>query len=337
MPDPRFYITAAPIPVRDALALAGLDADAAGEAIERAAPADADDLGRAVLFVDNKRAAAGLAGKSVGLCFAAQNLDAPALSGAWIPCAAPRRAFAKVASRLHKSRPYGADGGVQQGATLARGVTVAPGALICTGAEIGARSSIGPCAVIGPGVVLGEGAEIGAGATITHTIAGKRLRVLAGAHIGEHGFGFAPGPDGLTPIPQLGRVILGDDVDIGANTTIDRGALRDTEIGDRVKIDNLVQIGHNVRIGADTVIVSQVGISGSVVIGRGVLVGGQAGIADHFVIGDGAQLGARAGVMSNVPAGEKWAGYPARPLKSFLREAATLKRLAGERKKKGDG
>jgi UDP-3-O-[3-hydroxymyristoyl] glucosamine N-acyltransferase len=151
--------------------------------------------------------------------------------------------------------------------------------------------------------------------------------VHGGVRIGQDGFGYLPGPKGHQKVPQVGRVIIQNDVEIGANTTIDRGAMRDTVIGEGSKIDNLVQIGHNVTLGRHCIIVSQTGISGSTVLGDYVVMGGQVGVGDHLTVGDGAQIGARGGVMSNVPAGARWAGMPAEPGRDWLRGIATLRQL----------
>jgi UDP-3-O-[3-hydroxymyristoyl] glucosamine N-acyltransferase len=146
--------------------------------------------------------------------------------------------------------------------------------------------------------------------------------------IGQDGFGYIPGERGHIKVPQLGRVIVQDDVEIGAGTTIDRGAIRDTMIGEGTKVDNLVQIAHNVMIGRNCVIVAQTGISGSVTLEDHVVLGGQVGIADHVTIGEGAQVGAASGVMGDVPAGAHWLGAPARPKREFFRDLAALRRLA---------
>ena len=214
------------------------------------------------------------------------------------------------------------------GAARSRASIVDPGAVIGRGAEIGAGTIIGPNAVIGPGVRIGRDGAIGASTTIVAALIGDRVIIHPGAHIGQDGFGFALGPRGHLKVPQIGRVIIQDDVEIGAGVTIDRGANRDTVIGEGAKIDNLVQIGHNVVIGRHAVLVSQSGVSGSSVIGDFAALGGQAGIAGHLKIGAGAQVAAAAGVMTDIPAGERWAGAPAKPIREFFREVAAVKKLA---------
>jgi UDP-3-O-[3-hydroxymyristoyl] glucosamine N-acyltransferase len=181
--------------------------------------------------------------------------------------------------------------------------------------------------VIGPDVRIGRQCAVGAHASILHALIGDRVIIHPGVRIGQDGFGFLPSRHGHQKIPQTRRVIIQDDVEIGANTTIDRGATRDTIVGEGTKIDNLVQIGHNVSIGRHCLIVSQVGISGSVTIGDFAVLGGQVGVADHLTIGEGAMLGAKAGVMSNVPAGGRWGGFPAEPAIDWKRGQAIVRRL----------
>ena len=175
---------------------------------------------------------------------------------------------------------------------------------------------------------IGRDGAVGASTTIVAALIGDRVIIHPGAHIGQDGFGFALGPRGHLKVPQIGRVIIQDDVEIGAGVTIDRGANRDTVIGEGAKIDNLVQIGHNVVIGRHAVLVSQSGVSGSSMIGDFAALGGQAGIAGHLKVGAGAQVAAAAGVMTDIPAGERWAGAPAKPVREFFREVAALKKLA---------
>jgi UDP-3-O-[3-hydroxymyristoyl] glucosamine N-acyltransferase len=216
-------------------------------------------------------------------------------------------------------------------ARLEPGVIVDPGAVIGRGAEIGSGTVIGPNAVIGPEVRIGRDGAVGATTTIIAALIGDRVIIHPGVHIGQDGFGFALGPRGHRKVPQVGRVIIQDDVEIGAGVTIDRGANRDTIIGEGAKIDNLVQIGHNVVIGRHAVLVSQSGVSGSSVVGDFAALGGQAGIAGHLKVGAGAQVAAAAGVMTDIPPGQRWGGAPAKPIREFFREVAAVKRLAAGR------
>jgi UDP-3-O-[3-hydroxymyristoyl] glucosamine N-acyltransferase len=210
------------------------------------------------------------------------------------------------------------------------GAEIGPLAVIGNHAEIGPRCCIGPAAIIGDGVVLGADCRIGAHATLSHALLGDRVIVYPGARIGQDGFGFAVGGEGFVSVPQIGRVVIEDDVEIGANTTIDRGSLHDTLIGAGSRLDNLVQIGHNVRLGRGCVIVSQVGISGSTILEDHVMVGGQAGFTGHLRIGMRARIGAQAGVMSDVPPGADVVGSPAWPAREFFRHVAVLRRLVRE-------
>jgi UDP-3-O-[3-hydroxymyristoyl] glucosamine N-acyltransferase len=214
-------------------------------------------------------------------------------------------------------------------ARLENGVTIDPGAAIGPQAEIGAGTVIGSGAAIGPRVRIGRQWAIGSNSSISHSLIGDRVIVHPGCAIGQDGFGYVMGASGRKVL-QVGRVIIQDDVEIGAGTTIDRGANRDTMIGDGSKIDNLVQIGHNVSIGRHCFIVSQCGISGSVVIEDHVILAERVGLPDNVTIGEGAIVGARSGVMSDIPAGEKWLGYPAMPGREFLRGMMMLRRQAKE-------
>jgi len=227
---------------------------------------------------------------------------------------------------------------VDASAKLEDGVVVEAGAIIGAGAEIGAGSVVGAGAAIGAGTRIGRQCHIGHAATVQHALIGNHVIIHPGVRIGQDGFGYTPGPRGLEKIPQIGRVIIQDYVEIGANTAIDRGALDDTVIGEGTKIDNLVQIAHNVRIGRHCVIVAQVGIAGSTTLGDGVMIGGASGINGHVTIGDGAQLAALSGVAGDVPAGALWGGQPARPMRGFLLDAAAANaRAFGKIGKKKDG
>jgi len=299
-----------------------------------------DDLS----FFDNPAYADALAGTRAGACLIAPKFAAKVPEHT-VPLivSEPYRAFARIAATLYPDamRP-GSDfasmgvspiAHVHPAARLERDVVVDPGAVIGPEVEIGAGSVIGAGAVVGAGVKVGRGCSIGAGVTLKHALVGDRVIVHPGARIGQDGFGFAMGAGGHIKVPQLGRVIIQDDVEIGANTTIDRGTTRDTVIGEGTKIDNLVQIAHNVQVGRHCVIVSQVGLSGSCVLEDYVVIAGQAGVMGHIRVGMGAQVGAKSGVMDNVPAGERYAGAPAKPARVVFREIAALARLAARGQK----
>jgi UDP-3-O-[3-hydroxymyristoyl] glucosamine N-acyltransferase len=213
-------------------------------------------------------------------------------------------------------------------ALLEDGVGVEPGAIVGPGARIGRNSVISAGAVISANVAVGRNCSIGSNVTIQHAMLGDRVIIHPGCQIGQDGFGFAMGPGGHSKVPQVGRVIIQDDVEIGANTTIDRGANRDTVIGEGTKIDNQVQIGHNVEIGRHCVIVAQVGLSGSCRLGDFVAIGGQSGVNGHVTIGDGAQIAAVSSVHGDVPPGARWGGVPAKPARDWFREIAILRRMA---------
>jgi UDP-3-O-[3-hydroxymyristoyl] glucosamine N-acyltransferase len=223
---------------------------------------------------------------------------------------------------------------IDPAARLEADVHVDPGAVIGARAEVGSGTVLGAGAVIGPGVRIGRNCRIGSNASITHALIGDRVIIHPGCRIGQDGFGFLREEKRYTKVPQLGRVIIQDDVEVGANSTIDRGGIRDTVIGEGTKIDNLVQVGHNTVVGRHCIVVSQTGISGSVIIGDGAVLGGQVGIADHVTIGPGAMLAAKTGVMHDVAAGARIAGYPARTSQQWLRETLILERLAKGRSMK---
>jgi UDP-3-O-[3-hydroxymyristoyl] glucosamine N-acyltransferase len=214
-----------------------------------------------------------------------------------------------------------------------RSARIAKGAVVEAGARVGARAVVGPNAVVSAGATIGEDSVVGPCAVVgPDASVGRRVRIGAGAVVGSDGFGYVSVGGELRRIPHVGRVVVEDDVDIGANACIARATLGTTRIAAGTRIDALVQIGHNVFVGEGSVLAAQVGLAGSVRLGRGVTVGGQAGVADHLEIGDGARLAAKAGVIGDVPPGATVAGYPARPRSKWLREHATLARLAAGKK-----
>jgi UDP-3-O-[3-hydroxymyristoyl] glucosamine N-acyltransferase len=242
----------------------------------------------------------------------------------------PLVAWSKVAALFHPLPPV--TPGIHPSAVVAASARIDPtaeiGPLAVIGEKvtIGARGRIGAMVVIGNGVEIGRDVRIGPHASLSHSLIGDRVYIYPGARIGQDGFGFAITPDGFYTVPQLGRVLIGDDVEIGANTTVDRGTLEDTVIGAGTRIDNLVQIGHNVRIGRACVLVAHVGVSGSTVLEDQVVLAGQVGVAGHLRIGAGSRVAAQAGVMADVPPRSDLAGAPAQPIKAFFKEVATIRR-----------
>lgn len=289
-----------------------------------------------VSFLDNPRYVSTLEQSFAGAVIVHPDMQAR-VPAATVPIVTsePYEGWARVAALFHPIPPVSP--GIHPTAIVAEDARVDPStevgplSVIETGAEIGSGCRIGPCAVIGSGVVIGPDCRIGTHASLSHALLGARVYVYAGARIGQEGFGFASTKAGFLTVPQLGRVILEDDVEVGANSTIDRGSMRDTVIGAGSRLDNLVQIGHNVLLGRCCVIVAQVGISGSTVLEDFVRVGGQAAMAGHLRIGRGAQIGAQAGVISDAPAGARLLGSPAQPKQEFFRQVATLKQMARRR------
>jgi UDP-3-O-[3-hydroxymyristoyl] glucosamine N-acyltransferase len=247
------------------------------------------------------------------------------------------RAFAAIAALFypeHSQPRWRQSEAISPQAKIGRDVEIAPCVVMAPGAEIGDGTRLGPGAVIGPGVAIGRNCEIGAGVTISHAYIGDRVTILPGAHIGQPGFGFATTGEDYLKIPQLGRVIVQDDVEIGSATTIDRGALGDTVIGEGSKLDNLIMIAHNCQIGRHCVIAGQTGLAGSVVLEDGVVLAGQVGLGDHTRVGAKARMGARSGTGSAffLEGGQDYGGAPAKPVREWAREIHALARLAKPRK-----
>ena len=286
-----------------------------------------------VSFLDNRRYAPALEKTLAGAVIIHPDM-LPRVPAGTVPIVTtePYAGWARVAALFHPAPPRRP--GVHPSAFIAEGACVDPSAevgpfaLVEVGAEVGARCRIGPYAAIGVGVVLGPECRIGTHASLSHAVLGARVYVYPGARIGQEGFSFASTETGFLTVPHLGRVVLEDDVEVGANTTIDRGSTGDTVIGAGSRLDNLVQIGHNVRLGRCCVIVAQVGIAGSTMLEDFVQIGGQAAVAGHVRVGRRARIGAQAGVMSDVPPGAALVGSPAQPRQEFFRQVAALKRMA---------
>jgi UDP-3-O-[3-hydroxymyristoyl] glucosamine N-acyltransferase len=334
--DPRFYRRTGPhtlAAVVDAAAIDGEGAEAPPRRLmlNRIAPLASATEGDVSFCLNNRRYLPALAATQASAVIVHRDMrdKVPATSVA-IVVADPLVAWAKVAALFHPEPP--ASPGIHSSAVVAASaridstVEIGPLAVIGENVRIGPRGRIGAMVVIGDGVEIGCDVRIGSHASLSHTLIGDRVYIYPGVRIGQEGFGFAITQEGFHTVPQLGRVVIENDVEIGANTTVDRGALEDTVIGAGTRIDNLVQIAHNVRIGRACVIVAQVGISGSTVLEDQVVLAGQSGVAGHLRIGKGARIGAQAGVMAHVPPHSDMVGAPAQPAKAFFKETATIRR-----------
>jgi len=332
MPDPRFYHRAGPFRLADLAERSGarLASGTDGEVlIHDIAGIDHATAGDIVFFSDPSYVIA-MATSLCGACITTEKFADKTPACGVLIAKDPRNAFALIAAAFYPppSPSYFAQAqSVAEDAVIAESAVLGPGAVVGARASIGEGTVIGANAVIGPGVVIGADCRIGANTTLTYCILGDRVIIHPGVQIGQDGFGFVSTVEGHKKIPQLGRVIIQDDVEIGANSTIDRGMMEDTIIGAGTKIDNLVQIGHNAVTGMHCILVSQSGIAGSSSLGNGVIIGGQVGIADHVKIGDGAQVASKTGVMRDIGPGEAVMGYPARPIRQFWRELTALSRL----------
>lgn len=297
----------------------------------------------ALVFVDGKKNAGALNGIKAAAVLCSEDIAGSVPSDvAALVTRSPQRDFASVGRMLFpvSQRPQSWLGeiGISPAAFIhpeARvedGATVEAGAVIGKGATIGTGSLISATAVVGQNCQIGRNCYIAPGVSVQFALIGNGVSLHPGARIGQDGFGYVPGPAGLEKVPQLGRVIIQDNVEIGANTTIDRGALSDTVIGEGTKIDNLVQIAHNVRFGRFCVVAALCGISGSCTIGDQTMIGGSVGLADHVVIGSRVQIAAGSGVMNDIPDGERWGGVPARPIKQWFRDIANIRSIGKPRK-----
>ena len=312
MADPRFFAKPAPKSLAAIIAVSGASLANPADAefiIDDVAPLDSAGASH-LSFLDNKKFKDKFRETKAAACFVHPDMAelAPPHTKLLVS-KSPYKSYALAAQALYPNKP---DAGIS------------PLAHVHPSAEIDPTSTIEPFVMIGAGVKIGAHCIIRSHATISHAIIGDHVHIYPGARIGQDGFGFAIDPSGYVKVPQLGRVIIEGYTEIGANATIDRGAMSDTVIGMGTWIDNLVQIGHNVQIGKGCVIVSQVGIAGSTTVGNYTLLGGQVGIAGHLKIGSMVKVAAKSGVTRDIPDGEEWMGYPAQSMKSFLRQVAHL-------------
>ncbi len=302
-------------------------------------------------FFDNLKYSDQLASTKAGACLISARFEArlPA-HVAVLRAAQPFREFVTIARELHRDtlRPLSWFGNagiapsavIDPTAHLEDGVIVEPLAVIGPSVEIGAGTVVGAAAVIGANVRIGRDCNVGAHTAIQSALIGNNVLIHPGCSIGQDGFGFVFfGPDGHLKVPQTGRVVIQNDVEVGAGTTIDRGSLRDTVIGEGTKIDNQVQIGHNVTIGRHCLLAAQIGLAGSLTIGDNVALGAKVGVNNHLSVGDGAQVTAMSAVKDDIPANGRWGGHFAKPTRKWFREIVAVERLVrdGSADPKGEG
>lgn len=334
MVDSRFFANHGPFTASDIAAATGAtlaQPDQAAHALNDVAPLDRASS-TDISFFDNSKYIDQFLNSTAGACFVRSKFADRAPAGMVVLVTEdPYRCYALTAQKFYPtSTPepgIAASAHVHATATLGKGVAIGEGVVIGPHAMIGDGSSIGANSVIETGVQVGKASHIGALCVISHAMIGNRVVIHRGVKIGQDGFGFALNREGHVKVPQLGRVVVEDDVEIGANTCIDRGTGPDTYIGEGTKIDNLVQIGHNVQIGRRAVIIAQCGISGSTRIGDGAVLAGQVGLAGHLKIGPGAKIAAKSGVMGDIPAGTSYGGIPAVPVVDWHRQTIALSRL----------
>ena len=340
MADPRFFDRAGPFSLASLAELSGarlLHPQGSARQFRDVAPletAGPDD----VSFLENRKYLETFVRSRAGAAFVDEQVAGRAPPGmALLVSKEPYRAYALAAQAFYPAKstiPRLAPSAViDPTAIVPEDCDIGPNAVVEQGARLGRRCRVAANTVIGVGVEVGDDCRIGPNVTLSHCVIGSRVVLHPGVRIGQEGFGFAPDRAGPIKVPQLGRVLIGDDVDIGANTTIDRGSGPDTVIGPGSMIDNLVQIGHNVILGRCCVLAGQVGISGSTRLEDFVMVGGQGGLAGHLHIGSGVRIAAKSGIMRDIPAGETVCGSPAVPLTEFMRQTAALQRLARKKDK----
>lgn len=335
MADKRFFTVKGPFTLGQLAEMTGSelsDPAAADKSLADVAPLQEANESQ-LTFFDNRKYIDYFRNTKAGGCFVKPDFASQAPEGTvCLKNANPYKAYAIAAQAFYPAKEreefVAPTAVIDPSAKIGKNCAIHHGAVIGKNVTIGDNTRIQANAVIGDGVEIGEESDIGPNTSISHAIIGKKAKIHPGAVIGRQGFGFAIDPTGYVSVPQLGRVLIGDDVEVGANCTIDRGAGPDTVIGQGTRIDNLVQIGHNVQIGKFCVIVAQTGISGSTQFGDYVMTGGQTGFAGHIKIGSGAKIAAQSGIMRDVPAGEEVMGSPAVPIRQFMRQTAIMSRMA---------
>ncbi len=346
MADPRFYDNRGPFALADICQRAGiaLPPGIDGAAlIEDVAGLSGAGPRHLTFYSGGREMIETFASSRAGFCLVPlkQRSGTDPSGAVLLPVKSVSHAFAAIAALFYPASSqalWAQKDAISPDARLGKDAAIGPGTVIGPGAEIGDRVRIGPNSVIGPGVAIGHDCDIGSNVTISHAYIGDRVIIQPGAQIGQSGFGFASSPAGHVKIPQLGRVIVQDGVEIGACTTIDRGALGDTVIGEGTKLDNLVQVAHNAQLGRHVVMVSQAGVAGSSVVGDFAIIGGQVGIADHSVVGPGARLAGRTAMVSGqtIEGGKDYGGVPAKPIRDWLREIHAVGQLIRRRKRDGN-
>jgi UDP-3-O-[3-hydroxymyristoyl] glucosamine N-acyltransferase len=342
MADRRFFPYEGPFRLEEIAEMTGAELRNCPDSTQEITDVAALDKAGAgeISFLENRRYAGALEITQAAACFISEALVSRAPDNvALLVTDRPRRNFARISRLFYpedKVRPeIHSSAVISDTARLGRGCRIEAGAVIGDDVEIGDGGWICANAVIGDAVTIGPATRVGANASLSHCDIGARCLIYPGARIGQPGFGFEVDESGPLKMPQLGRVLIADDVEVGANTTIDRGAGPDTIIGRGTMIDNLVQIGHNVEIGKGCIIVAQVGIAGSSKLGDHVVLAGQVGVAGHLTIGAGAQVAAQSGVNKEIAPGAKMGGSPTVPMRDFRRQVAAVKAL-GRRVVKSD-